>query len=133
MFAIMLDLQFNTSTVVALITLAGTLFTAIVALASAVWASQANKAVNNRGTGEPIIYDMVKETRDKVVVMENWKHDYEGGSLDTGEKVEKFVSKVDKIAERCGDVNDKLEDIKKDVRKYGCPVKLGERNDCANQ
>jgi hypothetical protein len=132
MLAVLIDLSLNASTVVALITLAGTIMSSFIALAAAVFASRANKAVNGRGAGEPVIYDMVKETRDKVVLLQAWKDDYNGGPLDTGDKVDAFVSKVEKINDTCESLGPKFEHLGKEIRKYGCPVKLGEVKECVN-
>jgi hypothetical protein len=128
-----IDLQLNGDTIVALITLAGTGTSSVIALAAAIFASRANKAVNGRAAGEPIIYDMVKETRDKVTIMENWKHDYEGGPLDTGQKVDDFVHRVDAMGRAVSNIPHQLKALADDIKRYGCPVKLGQGRECLKE
>jgi Spy/CpxP family protein refolding chaperone len=144
MTAYMLDLQFNTATVVALLTLAGVIFSSVMALAAAKHAKGSNVAVNNRSNGEPKIYDLalntykeLLETRSQLNEQQKWHDEYEGGPLDTGKKVEDFVGRVEEMAKTCtsakedvSKIRERLDQIDKNVIKYGCPVKLDQSDNC---
>lgn len=106
---------FHVETIVALITLAGVMLTGIWAYSARNSSHAANRAVNNRGSNAPIIYDMVRDTHERVKDISNkvdelskWKAGFEGSSLTDGAAVERLVTKVDKI--------------ENDIIKYGCPV-----------
>ena len=59
-------------------------------------AKQANDAVNRRHvTGTPRIYDMVLDLHTQAAELVQWKRSYDGGPLDSGEKVERFVERID--------------------------------------
>jgi len=60
-------------------------------------AKQANEAVNNvdRIAGQPRIYDMVFDLHMQGKELVTWKRSYDGGPLDSGEKVEAFVTRID--------------------------------------
>jgi hypothetical protein len=133
MIAVILDLQLNGDTIVALITLAGTGASSVIALAAAIFASRANKAVNGRAADEPIIYDMVKETRDKVTIMENWRDDYKDGPLDSGQKVDDFVHRVDAMGKAVSKIPHQLRALADDIKRYGCPIKLGQGRECLKE
>lgn len=90
------------------------LIAAIVSAAGAYWAQQArnesraaNSAVNRNDKDSPRIYDLMLE-------LIAWKRGYDGGPLDTGSKVDKFV----------GETNTRLEAIEKLCDQ--CPM----REDC---
>jgi hypothetical protein len=118
--------------VLALLTTATLVFTAVMtyrgrvdAASASSEATAANKAVNNRGKSEPVIYDMVRDTHqavmrmsDKVDELVGWKAGYEGSALTDGAAVERLVNKVDRLGDR-------LNGVQADVVKYGCPGKTG--------
>jgi hypothetical protein len=70
-------------------------------------ASQANKAVNNAQNGQPRIYDMIFELHAQGRELIDWKRTYDGGPLDSGQKVTAFVERVD----------GELETIRRDVHE----------------
>lgn len=123
----------NTDTVVALVTLAGVILSIGYARLANREATAANQAVNGRGPGEPVIYDMVFDTYKKVTHMEGWKDSYEGGPLDSGPKVVQFVDKVDVMHGELVDLKKSMNRAIQDIEKYGCPVKKSEQEGCQNK
>lgn len=90
--------------------------TAIAAIAGAILAGNARKhakdtndAVNHRHLDEPRLYDMVLESLAHVRELVQWKKGYEGGPLDTGRKVDNFVTETQK---RLGEIENQLENGK---------------------
>lgn len=130
MIGLVLDLKFNPDTVVALITLGGVIFSGIVSIFAMHHARQGNKAVNGVRPGEPRMYDLAFDTHKRVLGLEAWKDGYAGGPLDTGGKVTDFVHDFTHVKNNCEQIMNELSSIKEDVRKYGCPVKLGEEDRC---
>lgn len=124
------SLSLNTETVVALITLAGVILSIGYGRAANKNANAANCAVNNRGPNEPVIYEMVRDTYKTVLNMEGWKDSYEGGPLDSGDKVVAFVDRVDTMHGDIINLYREMQETRKDVKKYGCPVKMGQSDDC---
>ena len=129
---IILD-KLNTETVVGILALAGIVFGSVIGLKTKRQATEANRAVNHQRDGEPTILELVKQTNEgvkdirrnitdlykKVDVVENFMHRYDGSALSDGAAVERLVAKVDHCAEN-------IEDLKRDVMTYGCPVRTGE-------
>jgi len=85
-----------------------------------------NRAVNNRAPNEPILYDLVKSTHDKVHEIEQWKAQYQGGPLDTGAKANEFVKDVHKLEDVINETAELITDLRRDMLELGCPVKLGQ-------
>lgn len=78
---------------------------------------EVNDAVNHRhkkaGEGAPKLYDAILHLHEKTDTVSektdeliSWKRGYDGGSLDSGRKVEDFVGKVEQL-------NKQLEDLQK--------------------
>jgi len=135
--ALALDLDLDANMAITLITLMGVVFTGIVALRTNRNAGQANEAVNHRKDGQPSLIHLVEDMHSKVTQISSWKDTYSSGSLDSGDKVEEFVRKVDSIdkkadiaAEKCLENSKQLNRIEADIKRYGCPVKLKEREEC---
>jgi hypothetical protein len=126
MEAIPIDLTLDPNTVVALLTLCGVILSTFYARHAKTEASQANKAVNQRGPGEPTLYQLVLNMFAKVEQISKWKATYEGGPLDEGSKVRSFVEKVDSIEKT-------VKELKQDVKTYGCPVKLRDAEKCLQE
>jgi hypothetical protein len=90
----------------------------------------ANKAVNGRPKGEPVLWNMVRDIQWKVERLAErteeqgqWMAGYHGSSLPDAAAVERLVSKVDAVGEI-------VEAMPKAV---GCPLKTGEmksKEDC---
>jgi hypothetical protein len=133
MIALVLDLDFSTETIVALITLAGVIFSGIVSMLAMLHARGSNKAVNGVGPNEPRMYDLAFSTHKKVLGLEQWREQYTGGSLDSGQKVETFMKEFEQVREGCAGLKDQLHEIREDVKRYGCPVKLGEEEKCKKE
>lgn len=128
-----ISFSLNTETIVALITLAGVILSIKYSHSAKSEAGAANRAVNNRGPEEPSIYNLVLDTYKEVVQMKTWKDSYDGGPLDSGPKVSTFVEGVNLLHEDVGDIKDSLEQLRTDVIKYGCPVKLGHMEECQDK
>lgn len=121
-----MDISLNSDTVVSLITLATSIVAGAYALLAHRSAAGANRAVNNRGPHEPVLYEMVRETYARMLLIDNWKHDREKGPLGNNEKVQSFVSGVDDLGKIVRRLDATAKELKDDVRKYGCPVRLGQ-------
>ena len=124
------SLSLNTETIVALITLAGVILSVGYGRAANRNAADANQAVNNRRPHEPKIYDLVLDTYKTTLEIQGWKEGYNGGPLDTGDKVVAFVDKVDVMHGDIVQLRKEVLQTKNDVKKYGCPVALGDSKDC---
>jgi hypothetical protein len=122
------DLTFDSNTVVGLLALLGVMYTASKSNA-------ANKAVNGVGKDQPRIYDMVYGTHHRLKAMEAWHDDYEGGPLDNGEKVKNFVAGVKAKDDMLAEIAEEVKLAREEIVEYGCPVKLGKRKpeNCFNK
>lgn len=71
-------------------------------------ASEVSDAVNHRHqTGTPRLYDLALENHAKVDELVEWKRGYDGGPLDSGDKVDEFTTDVlcrlDNLERACDD------------------------------
>jgi hypothetical protein len=130
-----MDLSISPDTIMALLTLAGVVFASVYSAKGHSKADAANRAVNGRGAGEPVLYDMVRETRDRVGGLEEWRNSYRNGPLDTGDKVNAFVTGIDDLGKIVRKFDATAKELKEDVMRYGCPVRLGtaKETECLNR
>jgi peptidoglycan hydrolase CwlO-like protein len=134
---IIFDLSVNKDTVVALITLSGVILSVFYSKKAQNNAYQANRAVNCRMPGEPTIWEMVRETKQDVKEIQkevrgltSWKEGYKDGPLDSGHKVEEFVNNMKNLQDCVGGFDTKINDLNKQIKKYGCPVRQKEALEC---
>lgn len=72
-------------------------------------ASETNSAVNQNAGGAPRIYDMLLRVHTDVRELRDWMQTYQGGPLDSGHKVDKFVADVrTQVAELRADVHEMM-------------------------
>jgi len=107
--------------VVAGFTLLGSILAAYWAQHAKREATAANDAVNHRHeSGTPRLYDLAVRNDERTKELIEWKRGYDGGPLDSGDKVEDFVRKFEELRDSCG----------------GCPTRNAENeatpNDRAN-
>jgi hypothetical protein len=114
-------------TVIAVLSLLGITLTGFWAYISKREASGANAAVNHIEAGDKPIYDMirdthddVKEIREAVSDLKNWRASYQDGPLDSGAKVLQYLH----------DIDHQFENLERKIQKYGCPVRLGDEVTC---
>jgi len=99
-------------------------------------AKKANEAVNDThkrktSNGEPAkdIYTMVAHIYEENARQKDFREEYKGGPLDTGEKVEQFVAEtrngIVELKDGCEKINEKLSVHEKLIKKHACPVSLG--------
>jgi hypothetical protein len=75
-------------------------------------ATQANDAVNHRHINQtPRLYDVVLKTDKQVDELVNWKRTYDGGPLDSGQKVIDFMDTFLELRSHVREHDDKIEDI----------------------
>lgn len=144
-------IAFHLEFVIAIIVLAGVLITAFASLAAAVFAfrgnknaSEINKAVNNRPKGDPTLYELVSsygtsikahtehmhvlredltEVKSDVKELKGWKTSYEDGPMESGKEARDFSTQTEKS----------FEEIKKLIKNSGCPVRLGQLEECLDK
>jgi len=114
----------STEFLIAVVTLVGVVVSSMVGALALVYSSRANKAVNGVGAGEPRIYDMVYDTHGRVKALEKWRHGYDNGPLDNGNKVKEFVQSVDDLGKVVRKLQVQGESFKRDIEQFGCPVRL---------
>ena len=78
-------------------------------------AAQANDAVNHRHVdGTPRLYDLALRNDERTDELIEWKRSYEGGPLDTGEKVENFMQEFRDLKGRCPECPEDLKEEEDD-------------------
>ncbi len=90
--------------------------------------SEISDAVNKREPDNPKLYDAVRiaqrttvENHDRLDELVAWKKQYEGGPLDTAEKVQGFVksttSRLDEITRRLDELTSRLDEPEEGKRQ----------------
>jgi len=115
--------------IVAIATLCGVVFSAIMATLAAYFQAKAKKdlaevndAVNHRvekhGDNALKLYDLVWENHERNNELIEWKRGYDGGPLDKGDKVVAFVEATEKKFEQHQENFDKLLEL---IGDLACP------------
>lgn len=94
--------------------------------------TQVNDAVNHtheRGDDALKLYDIalenhqsVREIQNDIKVLTEWKSGYDGGPLDTGEKVKDWCESCDK---KFTTIDEKLDHVVSELNRVGCPKLTG--------
>jgi hypothetical protein len=75
---------------------------AIFAKRASMQAAEANDAVNHRhADGSPRLYDLAIRNDQRLDELLEWKRGYDGGPLDTGQKVTDFMAEFEKLRASC--------------------------------
>jgi hypothetical protein len=119
---------------IVLTVLLGLLAAAIIwARRGAIEAKAANKAVNGRPASDPILYDMVRDIHKnqsdlipKVDKACSFIDGYSGSELPNAASVNDLVSNVKELNLSQRRLEENCKELRRDVFKYGCPVKTGE-------
>ena len=147
----LLDHLPTTGWAVMALTLGGLIWIIILLVRGRATQQQINTAVNHRNTGEPTLVAMVSEIhadhrqlredvhfiKTEVNGLQQWKASYTGSEFGNAADITHFIHEIRDGINGCkkeirtlqatADTNKEL------IKKYGCPVRLQEREECLQQ
>jgi hypothetical protein len=144
----LLDHLPTTGWAVMALVLGGLLWIIIILVRGRATQQQINTAVNHRNTGEPTLVAMVSEIhadhrqlredvsfiRTEVNGLQLWKSSYEGSEFSNAAAIGRVLHEMRDNISGCKTsiavLQSTADDNQKLIQKYGCPVRLKQREEC---